>query len=171
MTFKQNDHPNCYTLLNYTAYKRIINFQINTISIFLLIQFYLTLSNENIEQRYTHFCTVNKCEYRSKPLNNVYKVSVQITSLEQILILCAIGKCRCRVREQLITIYTNGSPSIKILKLVTYAQLFAVMFGKWFKGYLGQKQSCRFLSSCPRENRDSQFFLILDMAEAQFLTT
>lgn len=77
-----------------------------------------------------HFCTVNKCEYRSKPLNNVYKVSVQITSLEQILILCTIGKCRCRVREQLITIYTNGSPSIKILKLVTYAQLFAVMFGK-----------------------------------------
>lgn len=51
MTFKQNDHPNCYTLLNYSAYKRIINFQINTISIFLLIQFYLTLSNENIEQK------------------------------------------------------------------------------------------------------------------------
>lgn len=35
-----------------------------------------------------------------------------------------------RAREQLITIYTNGAPSIKILKLVTYAQLFAVMFGK-----------------------------------------
>lgn len=77
-----------------------------------------------------HFCTVNKCEYRSKPLNNVYKVSVQITSLEQILILCAIGKCMCRAKEQLITICTNGSPSIKIFKLVTYAQLFAVMFGK-----------------------------------------
>lgn len=89
---------------------------------------------------YMHFCMVNKCEYQSKPLKNVYKVSVQITSLEQTFILCAKGKCMCRAREKLITIYTNGSPSIKIFKLVTYAQLFAVMFGKWFKGYLGQKQ-------------------------------
>jgi len=89
--------------------------------------------------RYMYFCTVNKCEYQSKPLN-VYKVSVQITSLEQILLLCVIGKCMYWSREQLITIYTNGSPSIKIFKLVTYAQLFAVMFGKWFKGYFGQKQ-------------------------------
>lgn len=45
-----------------------------------------------------------------------------------------------RAREQIITIYTNGSPSTKIFKLVTYAQLFAVMFGKGLKGYLGQKQ-------------------------------
>lgn len=70
---------------------------------------------------------VNKCAYQSKPLNNVYKVSVQITPLEQILILCVIGKCKCRTREQLITIY---GPSIKVFKLVTYAQLFAVMFGE-----------------------------------------
>lgn len=77
-----------------------------------------------------YFCTVNKCAYRSKPLNNVYKVSVQITSLEQILILCVIGKCKCRAREQLSTTYTNGPSSIKIFKLVTYAQLFAVIFGK-----------------------------------------
>lgn len=40
MNFKQNDHPNCYSLLDYSAYRRIINFQINIISIFLLIQFY-----------------------------------------------------------------------------------------------------------------------------------
>lgn len=76
-----------------------------------------------------YFCTVNKCEYQSKPLN-MYKVSVQITSLEQILLLCVIGKCMYRAREQLITIYTNDSPSIKVLKFVTYAQLFAVVFGK-----------------------------------------
>lgn len=35
-----------------------------------------------------------------------------------------------RVKEQLITIYTNGSPSMKTWKLVTYAHLFAAMFGK-----------------------------------------
>lgn len=40
MNFKQSDHPNCYSLLNYSAYRRIMNFQINTISIFLLIQIY-----------------------------------------------------------------------------------------------------------------------------------
>lgn len=38
MNFKQSDHPNCYSLLHYSAYRRIMNFQINTISIFLLIQ-------------------------------------------------------------------------------------------------------------------------------------
>lgn len=74
-----------------------------------------------------YFCKVNKCAYQSKPLNNTYKVSVQITSLEQILILCIIGKCKCRAREQHITIYANGPSSIKTLKFVTYAQLFAVM--------------------------------------------
>lgn len=62
-------------------------------------------------------------------LTNVYKVSVQITSLEQILILCVTGKCKCGAREQLIAIY-NGPSSIKIFKLVIYAQLFAVMLGK-----------------------------------------
>lgn len=76
-----------------------------------------------------YFCKVSKCAYRSKPLN-AYKVSVQITSLEQILILCVIGKCKCRAREQHITIYANGPSSIKTLKFVTYAQLFAVMFDK-----------------------------------------
>lgn len=34
MSFQQNYHPNYYSLLYYSAY-RIINFQINTISIFL----------------------------------------------------------------------------------------------------------------------------------------
>lgn len=60
-----------------------------------------------------YFYMVNECENQSKPLN-VYKVSVQTTSQEQILILCVIGKCMCRVREQ-ITIYTNDSPSIKYI--------------------------------------------------------
>lgn len=76
-----------------------------------------------------YFCMVNKCEYRSKPLNNVYKVSVQITSLEQILTSYVTGKCKCGAREQLIAIY-NGPSSIKIFKLVIYAQLFAVMLRK-----------------------------------------
>lgn len=73
-------------------------------------------------------------------------------------------QCMWRVKEQLITIYTNGSPSIKTWKLVTYAHLFAAMFGKWFKGY--KSNSCRFLSVCPRKNRDPQFFPSLDRAEA-----
>lgn len=60
----------------------------------------------------------------------MYKVSVQTTSLEQISILCVTGGSMSRAREQLITIYANGSPSIKIVKLITYAQLFAAMFGK-----------------------------------------
>lgn len=75
-----------------------------------------------------YFCMVNKCEYRSKPLNNMYKV-VQITSLEQVLTSCVTGKCKRGAREQLIAIY-NGPSSIKIFKLVIYAQLFAVMLGK-----------------------------------------
>lgn len=54
----------------------------------------------------------------------------QSTSLEQILVLCVISKCTWKVMEQLITIYTNGSRSIKIFRLVTYTQLFAAMCGK-----------------------------------------
>lgn len=54
-----------------------------------------------------YFCLVNKCKYQSKPLNNVYKVSVQITSLEQILILHVIGKCMWKARKQLIISYTK----------------------------------------------------------------
>lgn len=105
--------------------------------------------------RYVYFHMVNEGENQSKPLN-AYKVSVQTTSLQQILIWRVIGKCMCRVREQLITIYTNGSTSIKIFKFVTYAQLFAAMFGKWFKGY--KSNSCIFLSHCPGEGRDPQFY-------------
>lgn len=76
-----------------------------------------------------YFYMVNVCENQSKLLN-AYKFSVQITSPEQILTLCVIVKCMCRVREQLITIYTNGSTSIKIFKFVTYTQLFAATFCK-----------------------------------------
>lgn len=71
-----------------------------------------------------------------------------------------------KIKEQLITIYTNGLPSIKIIKLVSYAQVFAVKFGKWFKGY--KSNSCILLSGFPRESRDPQFAPILDEAEAQF---
>lgn len=47
--FKQNDHPNCYSLWNYSAYRRIINFQINTISIFFSYTILLKLSSETVE--------------------------------------------------------------------------------------------------------------------------
>lgn len=49
-----------------------------------------------------NFCMVNKCEYRSKSVD-AYKVSVQIASLEQVLIAWMIGTCMLIVNEQLIT--------------------------------------------------------------------
>lgn len=39
-----------------------------------------------------NFCMVNNCEYQSKSVN-AYKVSVQIASLEEVLIIWMIDTC------------------------------------------------------------------------------
>lgn len=49
-----------------------------------------------------NFCMANICEYWSKSVD-AYKVSVQIASLEQVLIIWMIGICMWTINGQLIT--------------------------------------------------------------------
>lgn len=49
-----------------------------------------------------NFCMANNCEYWSKSVD-AHKVSVQIVSLEQVLIIWMIGTCMWTINGQLIT--------------------------------------------------------------------
>lgn len=49
-----------------------------------------------------NFCMANNCEYWSKSVD-AYKVSVQIASLEQVLVIWMIGICMWTIDGQLIT--------------------------------------------------------------------
>lgn len=98
-----------------------------------------------------NFCMINNCEYQSKSLN-VYKVNGQITSLEQILIICMIGTCMWRINEQLITSYITGSWSRKVSLLCMHNCLLQNLV-KNLKGY--KSNSSTFLSDCPRGKQTS----------------
>lgn len=98
--------------------KESLNFRLTAFQFFFLgnsINTFQWLSREHRAKalRYMNFWMVINSEYWSKPLN-AHKVSVQITSLEQVLNICMIGTCMWRINEQLIVIYTNGSRSRKI---------------------------------------------------------